>query len=438
MKSSFISNAGEFHTRFKWMIGFRILFATVLMVSTFVFCRGEELPHTGQPYIFLYGISGLLFFASLSYILINKFFDSRGVFAFFQLSLDTLFVTAIIFVTGSFESIFTFLYLVVIIAASMLLYRKGSMFIAAMCSVQYGVLIDLEFYDVITPLVDRGELADLFDWTHILYRITIIMAACFAVAFLSGILAIQAKRARQELKVMEKHLQRAERMATMGELAAGMAHEIKNPLASLSGSIQLLKETAQPGSADHRLMQIVLRETDRLSSIVTDFLLFASPHTGKPVVLRLDQVVEETVELFRQDLLFRDRVDLETHIQGAGWVCLDPGHIRQILWNLLKNGAEAIEGRGRVRVSLFNGRNNRVHLRIEDTGCGIKEEEQKMIFDPFFTTKPTGTGLGLSIIHRMLETCGGMMDYDTRPGQGTVFTLIFTGAAPEQNHHQIL
>ena len=406
----------------------------VLILATSVFCEGEHVSHQDKPFIYLYAISGFILILSAYCALIYHSINSKVLFAFFQLIVDTFIVTAIIFITGSFESIFTFLYLLVIIAASMLLYRKGSMLIAAFCSVQYGVLIDLEYYGIITPFINQGDLAGLYNWTHILYRIAIIMGACFAVAFLSGILALQVKRARWDLKIMEEHLKRAERMATMGELASGMAHEIKNPLASLSGSIQLLKESAIPGSTNHKLMQIVLRETDRLSCIVTDFLLFARPHTGNPVVLRLDHVIQETVELFKQDPLCRERIDFETNIQVPGWVCLDSGHIRQILWNLFKNAAEAIKERvemgevqekGVIKVRLFTTRNNKIQLRIKDNGCGIKDADKKAIFDPFFTTKATGSGLGLSIIHRMMENCEGMMDCESEPDQGTLFTLIF-------------
>jgi len=416
--------------RLKWLIWFRGFFALVLFFSTFVFCTGEAISFQVQPFVSLYAISIVLVVLSAVYGCFLSRVKVFRPFAYFQLVLDSFAVTAIIFVTGGFESIFTFLYLVVIIASSMLLFRKGCLIIALCCSLQYGLLIDFEYLGLITPFNTTVLLADAVPWTHVIYRIVIIMAACFAVAFLSGILALQAKRARGDLKVMEGHLRRVKRMATMGELASAMAHEIRNPLASLSGSIQLLKEDAQPGSPDYRLMKIVLRETERLSNIVNDFLVFAKPGRVNAVKLRLDLLVQEVVDLFRQDAVCRGRIEIKTRLDAPVWVKMEQGHLKQVLWNLLTNAAESIEQQGTIRVRIAQYRNDRVHLKIMDNGAGIKNEDLDSVFDPFVTTKANGTGLGLSIIHRIIDTYNGMIDLETEPGKGTVFTVILNSAGP--------
>ncbi len=417
----------------KWLIAFRAIFATVLLFSTFIFCTSENLSHHIQPFLSLYGIAGFIIILTLVYSIMLASLKSRlYAFAYFQLLADVCLVTAIIFITGSFASIFTFLYMVCIIGASMLLFRKGSMIIAAVCSIQYGVLVDLEYYELASPF-GYGNLSATVEWTHIIYRIVIIMAACFAVAFLSGLLALQARRAKQDLTIAKGHLKRVERMAAMGELAAGMAHEIKNPLASLSGSIQLLKEGCDPESSQHRLMQIVIRETGRLSDLVTEFLLFAKPQTGNAVTMRLDKEVEETIHLFKQDAVLTEQLEISFDHDRPAWIEMDPGHCRQILWNLLKNAAESIRGTGKIHLELSHSWGDKVSLKISDSGCGISNDVMASIFDPFFTTKSNGTGLGLSIIHRLIDSYQGMIDLESEPDKGSVFTLILPCVEPQQN-----
>ncbi len=414
----------EIQLGLKWLISFRVIFSIVLTFSTLIFSTNENLPFDSHPFVAVYILSVSILFLSVLYGFLFKKMGTNALFAYFQLTLDSFIVTAIIYITGSFNSIFTFLYLFVIIASSMLLLRKGSMIIATLCSLQYGLLIDLEYYEILTPLMVHAPLSEQVAWTHVIYRMIIIMGACFTVAVLSGFLAFQAKKAKKELKVMEGHVKRVEKMAAMGEIAAGMAHEIKNPLASLSGAIQMLEEDSQPGTSNYRLMRIVLRETERLSRIVTDFLLFARPCTTGLKKVFLAKEIRDTVKMFQQDQLCAGHIKFDLDLEEAVCIAIDPDHLRQIVWNLLKNAAEAIEGEGRVGIELM-GKSGRIFLRLSDNGCGIIPDDLDLIFNPFFTTKPNGTGLGLSIIHRMIDSYNGFIDVDSEPGKGAAFTVIF-------------
>ncbi len=415
--------------RLGWLIVFRVAFATLLALSTLVYSTDEHLSSKEQPFVVLYSISALLVFLSLGYAVVLRRVRRTVLFAYGQIFLDSLFITALIFVTGSSESIFTFLYLVGIIGASMLLPRGGSMVMAAFSSAQYAVLVVFESQGLLGFLGGQTGVSVVADWPQMIYRIVIIASACFAVALLSGILAFQARRARRDLGVVERHLKRVERMAAMGEMVAGMAHEIKNPLASISGSIQLMAENTEPGSPNLRLIQIVLRETQRLSAIVTDFLLFAKPKSGTLKAMRLDLAIGEIVSLFRLDPLCGDRIEIDLKLDSPVWVAMDPGHLKQVLWNLLKNGAEAVEKTGTLSIRLEVSRSDRIYLTISDTGCGIKEADQETVFDPFFTTKPSGSGLGLSIVHRIIDSYQGVIDLEARPGKGAIFTLILKGSS---------
>ena len=245
------------------------------------------------------------------------------------------------------------------------------------------------------------------------------MVACFAVAFLSGFLSEQLRRARNELSALEDRMKRVEKMVYMGEMAAGITHEIKNPLASLSGSIQILRKEVPYDPEHDKLMQIVLRETDRLSALANNFLLFAKPPVGKIKKIELENALTETVKLFEKDKAATDKVSITSEFSSNIWIEMDPVHLRQVIWNLLLNAAEAIEGEGLVGIKTYHLKNNYAGIEVSDNGCGISDEHMQSIFDPFFTTKSSGTGLGLSIVHSILESYDTWLDVESKVDRGT-------------------
>ncbi|MDP2862104.1 MAG: ATP-binding protein [Desulfobacterales bacterium] len=298
------------------------------------------------------------------------------------------------------------------------------MIIAALCAIQYGVIVDLEYYGIITPFLMKDSLvAANYPWSQVLYKILITIIACFAVALLSNFLAEQTRKTKKELIAMQERVKRFEKMAAMGEIAAGMAHEIKNPLASISGSIQLLREDMRDNPYQDRLMRIILREADRLSSLVNDFLMFSRPPAGKTEAFELGKMMEDIVDLFDKDVKYSGRISILTDITPGVWVKMDPVHLNQILWNLLLNASEAIEGSGNIKVRMSSLRNKYALVEINDDGCGIPDEIIKSIFDPFFTTKPSGTGLGLSIVHNILKSYDSWLDVESTVKAGSAFTF---------------
>ncbi len=428
------SSLPELFAPIRWVVLARCAFAVVLIFSTFFFSMNLEADTSSLPFMSIYKMAGIVLILSIFYL----FWLSRKKYlvalAYVQTIADTILVTVIVFVTGGFQSIFTFLYLVVIIYTSMLLLQKGSFVIAVMSSLQYGLLIELEYFNVIAPFTDVPPLALSVDEAQILYRIIITIAACFAVAALSGILSFQLRTARQELKITQEHLKRVEKMAAVDEMISGIAHEIKNPLASLSGSIQLLRDDTEPGTQKDRLMQIILRETDRLKQIVTDIRLISKPRKTNAIRVDMARAIEDVEALFLNTPDWNPRIKLVTRLEKRLAVNIDPVHIQQILWNLVKNAAEAITASGKIIITLDAPRNKRVYLTIRDTGNGIDPEQASHIFDPFFTTKAEGTGLGLSIIHRIIDTYDGMIDFESIPGKGTLFTLVFDNADIPERH----
>jgi two-component system sensor histidine kinase HydH len=430
-----MNSEGDLKNWLQKLMGARILFSCLLLGSTafLEFQRPRSLE--ADPVYILYALIGIIFFLSLAYAIALKQVRHLRAFAYFQTVTDSLLVTVILYVTGGFSSLFSFLYLVVVVYSSLLLPRRGTVLIAALCGLQFGLMVDLEYYGFLNPYTSSGNaLIAVTGGDQALYQMVIVMMACILVALLSSFLSEQALNTRRELRIMEQHVKRVEKMAAIGEMAAGLAHEIKNPLASITGAIELLRDEIRPAPDHDRLMQIVLREADRLSSLVGNFLLYARPPSGKPEAIDLEKAVRETAELFGKKNAPDGRIALRIDTQPGIWIRMDTAHLKQVLWNLLINAAEAIEERGDIRIELSVAKDRHACLRIADTGTGMPPETLQSIFDPFFTTKPNGTGLGLSIVHRILDAYGCRVDVTSVPARGTLFSVYFRSIErPGQN-----
>jgi two-component system sensor histidine kinase PilS (NtrC family) len=403
---------------------FRVVFAAFLLGSTIIIQFVESSSLLTKPLQALYGLVAGIFILSFCYTLILFRLKRELLFTYIQIGIDTFIVTLIIYITGSSSSVFSFLYLVVIIYSSMLLFRRGSMVMAGLCSVQYAVLAGLEYFGVLSPFVWQESIAaGGHDVRQVLFKILITIVACFAVAFLGSFLSEQERKTKKELVSMESRMKRVEKMAALGEMASGLAHEIKNPLASLAGSIQLLREDNPYDPDQDKLMQIILREADRLSSLVGDFLLYAKPPAGKIESIELDSALTDIVELFSRDRKSVGRLSITTDFSSGTWIAMDPVHLSQIVWNLLLNAAESIKEQGFVDIKTYPVKNDHVCIRITDSGEGMPDGIIDSIFDPFFTTKPNGTGLGLSIVHSILEAYDCWLDVESDENKGTTVTM---------------
>jgi len=218
-----------------------------------------------------------------------------------------------------------------------------------------------------------------------------------------------------ELRDMEAAVQRTQRLADLGGVAAGLAHELRNPLASMSGSIELLRATASLGEEDRRLMDIVLREASRLDELVTAFLGFARPAPLRRARVDLAALAAETLEVFANDPSAAS-IRVDPALAPAAVEC-DADQVRQVLWNLLQNAAQAVTGApgrrgGRIRVACGHDGGG-AWLEVEDDGPGIAPGDLGKIFLPFFTTKDEGTGLGLATVHRIVDAHGGTVTVDS-------------------------
>jgi two-component system, NtrC family, sensor histidine kinase PilS len=232
-----------------------------------------------------------------------------------------------------------------------------------------------------------------------------------------------------DIRRFEQKARLQQRLAAVGEMAAGIAHEIRNPLASMSGSMQILKHELPLSSDQAKLMDIVLKESERLNQTIKSFLAYARPQRFSLQALDLRQVVQETVLLLRNSSEVSGNHVVDVRVDDAPVsVEADEAQIRQIVWNLATNGLRAMPGGGALCISALNetaaGVERRV-LLVEDQGVGIPPEEIDSIFQPFRGSFGKGTGLGLAIVHRIVTDYGGLIDVRPRPGGGTVFRITF-------------
>jgi signal transduction histidine kinase len=235
---------------------------------------------------------------------------------------------------------------------------------------------------------------------------------------------------RTKLVQSQTLLERQQKLATLGTLAAGIAHEIRNPLTSLKARLYTLEKHLQAVPAARKDTDIISSEISRLEHIVQDVLSFARPSDPKLETLAAETVLHEVQGLMSPDLKSRG-LQLVVESMPELLIRADSGHLKQVLVNLVRNAAEATEGAGTVtlrtraaRAPLGGCETDAVILEVVDDGEGISPEVEKRLFDPFFSTKETGTGLGLPIAARIVERHGGVLQYQTRPGHGTTFGVV--------------
>lgn len=227
-----------------------------------------------------------------------------------------------------------------------------------------------------------------------------------------------------EVRALEESARRKERMAAVGRVAAGIAHEIRNPLASMRGSIQLLRSDLEGNGSEGQLMEIILRESDRLNRIISDFLTYARPRKRSPENFDLREPLRETFALLRNSPEIHDQHSIEEELpKDAVKVNADASQLRQVFWNLSRNALQAMPNGGKLRVEMDYATRKRVRIRFSDTGTGMSPEQVNRLFEPFSTSTSGGTGLGLSIVYQIVRDHHGTINVHSREGEGTRITI---------------
>ncbi len=536
---------GDLEKRVSALIYIRAIVVTILLGSFYLFEIGYE--QSVQPISLSYLVA-FLYFLTVVYALVlyrikrgSQFAISgekskAGVlatFAYIQITIDIAAETGLVYMTGGIDSMFAFLFPLSILSAGIVLNRRACYVFATLSSILYGLLLDLQFYNLIknsTTIVSSEK--DYF------YKIFAHITAFYMVGYLSGYLSEKlhkATRSLQEsemvlsdlkafneyiiesipsgifttdlneriisfntaaqeitrlgiadvagkktsdifpfllnflepiervdgelhhggetfsigmrlsklrdgsgrpigligvfqdltaLKIMEAEVKRKEKWAYIGELSASIAHELRNPLASLQGAVEMLREKKVPQEHADHLMEIALSEMDRLNGIITDFLLYARPRELTREPFDLHQSLRDIITLLNKAEPGREDIEISTKLDSSLFITGDPAQIRQVFWNLGLNALDAVSDGGSVEINTRQS-NNSVEILFSDSGTGISKNDMDNIFYPFFTTKEKGTGLGLSIAQKIAEEHGGRIIVESGEGiRGTTFRVI--------------
>lgn len=498
-----------------------------------------------QPWVLLVMILSTYLLTAVYYIF-SKSVSQVSSNIYFQGICDVLAVTALVFITGGIDSVYSLLYTLIIIYCVLFLGKRGGVIIASASSIAYGLLLDLAYYEIINPL-SSSPLNDYYGSGYVFTRIFVHIISFYIVALIAsflvererrassllaeretafeqldllhrsiiesvnvGILTINLRgliktfnRAAEEItgealkdvrnrrlnevfpaykevfsegmssdietksinremefirkdlekiilstslsilkdssgkelgeimifqditrnKMMEEDLERSKRLAFIGEMASGLAHEIRNPLAALSGSIQLLQKNLFLTDQERRLMDIVLRGKEQLESFMQDFLLFIRPLPGNYDELAIGQVIEETIESLRLVPDWHEDIDIGTSLLPGPKIKMKKTELRQIVWNLLLNAVQALPGPGRLTVATeyrhYPPGGGSWVIRVRDNGIGIDKADLKRVLEPFYTKKPAGTGLGLAIVNRIVSGYEGSVSIESETQKGT-------------------
>lgn len=534
-------NVLELRRKLKWLIGVRALAVTVLLGSSILLAIGYGGHFPTVPIFYL--LIGITYLLTILYSLALSHTSTLRVQAGLQLAGDVLLETALVLGTGGPDSPFHLLYVISIIAGSMLLGWGGSLGVAASVSGLYGIVlwggvagwfglpesgpqpvaerlyfflynagafvavallsssltsrlyhlgarlaqreVGLQhlkrFHEYIVQSVGSGLVTtdlnwrftsinragseitgytldalrgkqwwDVFDSSQIQpyyedpFRIVATQRFDIRTTHRDGrdlLIGLTLSLLRDErgevsgalavfqdltqVQRLEEEMRRNEHLAGLAEMAAGIAHEIRNPLASLSGVIQVLRSELAPKGEHRKLMDIALREMDRLDTIIAAFLTSTRPvevHLGR---CDITAILEETVKLLYNHADYRPAITVKLHVEEpALWVRADADQLRQVVWNLLLNAVQAMPSGGVLSAQVMRRpAEGGIEVKIDDTGKGIKPEHLRQVFTPFFTTRHGGSGLGLSIVHRIVEAHHGRIQVESREGQGTQVTL---------------
>jgi two-component system sensor histidine kinase HydH len=228
-----------------------------------------------------------------------------------------------------------------------------------------------------------------------------------------------------EMRALRREIARSQRLASVGRLAAGVAHEIRNPLSSIKGFATYFKQRYPDAPQEQETANIMIGEIDRLNRVVGQLLEFAKPVDVSPKPTSLGDLIDKSVKIIEQQAKERQITLKTVNLAKMDTAVIDPDRISQVLLNLYLNAIESMEPGGELGIELStDDGESLIQIKVSDTGSGIPEAHVSRIFDPYFTTKSTGTGLGLAIAHNIVEAMGGQINISSQPGKGTTFLIV--------------
>jgi signal transduction histidine kinase len=362
--------------------------------------------------------------ASLVFVLFYSRSRLYAAQAYAQVLFDILFITVLVYITGGLGGHLYVLYAFPILAAGTVLPGRSAYLAASLSAILLGFMADSMFYGLI-PYYRADQVRETSAGLTF-YTIFLAWALFFAIAFLSQHYGRGMRRAQAALDRAERELAVRERLAEAGKMSAMIAHEIRNPLAAISGAVQFLRTDLSLTGEQGQLMDIIVRESKRVSQTIEQYLSLASPGVQDFQRFSLAAAVRETLTLLRAGGELPDRIVVEGIFETSP---LDlygsQSQFKQIIWNLTRNAIQAMPDGGRLRIDLDAGPGGVRVLRLADTGRGMSSEELARIFEPFFSAFEGGRGLGLTVVRRIIDDFEGRIEARSETGRGTEFILTF-------------
>lgn len=340
-----------------------------------------------------------------------------------QLVLDQALWSVVVYLTGAASSGATSLYGVTCLVGGLLLGLQGAVTAAVTGGLFFCLVIVLLQSNALPTPSDQPERLYRLTADETAYYLVVNLLVLLVVTLLVGYLVERLRRAGGRVEAAEERADQAERMAALGRLAAGLAHEIRNPLSSISGSVRMLREAPELADEDRELCELIEREASRLNELVSDMLDLARPRKPEFGMVDIGALARDVVQLAARSGRSSSDVRVVYYgTQGALWLRADERLCRQLLWNLVRNAVQASSAGCEVRVML-EVVGGRAELTIEDDGVGIDPATVHLMFDAFFTTRSQGTGVGLAVVKRIADEHGFRITVDTNREKGAAFQL---------------
>ena len=403
-----------------WYIVLRLIIVSSIFVAAIIILLSGAASVPMGP---IFSLFLAIYVLSAAYFLFYAFEKHHTVQAYVQVIFDLFLITAFVYISGGIASSTYFLYVFAVIAASLVISGNAGYLAASLSAILFGLLVDGQYFGVIPYF--SPEQAVVLSLGEILFNMFIAWATFFVIAFMMNYLAKDLRKTREALRRAQKELIIKERLAEAGRLSATLAHEIRNPLAAISGSVQVLKGELALKAEQKELMDIVLKESSRVSQSLDQFLDFAYP--VKPVFSRIDltELLDETLKMLRGSGELNGSIALEGNFRDLRVDFIgNGGQFKQVYWNLIKNAIKAMPAGGTLRIDFLKEK-GRLKLFFSDTGIGMTDEDKAHIFEPFYSGFESGRGLGMAGVRRILDDYDGTIEVDSELNKGTriVITL---------------
>ena len=397
-----------------WYIILRFIVVTTILISVVI------LQLAGASVFPIVPVFYLIFFSYLMTAFCLLLYSKGrypGLQAYLQLVFDLFIITAFVYISGGVTSATYALYIFAIIAASIVISKRAAYLAAALSAILFGLLVDGMYFGLIPYFSPEHDVK--LGLGSILFTMFVAWSVFFVVALLMNYLSENLRKTREQLRKAQKELIIKERLAEAGRVSASLAHEIRNPLAAISGSVQVLRNDL-PLSEEHRaLMDIVVRESERVSHSIDQFLDFAAPAKQVFTEVNVSDLLDETLTMLRSSGELDGRVLLAGNHAGTNLkLVASANQIKQVFWNLAKNAAKAMPGGGTLAIDLVEDK-KALKIRFADTGVGMTAEDKAHLFEPFYSGFGNGRGLGMANVRRIVDDNEGTIDVRSELDKGT-------------------